>query len=728
MKAILFLILFSAVSAFANPPAVSPNIKTDQFGYRCNDRKIAVISNPVIGYNSNLHFSPALGPNQYELRRMEDDQLVYSGTLVAWNGGGIHAQSGDEVWWFDFSEFSDPGTYYIFDVVNQAGSYTFDIGDQVYAEVLKQAMRAFYYQRCGAAKVPGKAETGWTDQACHIGNLQDKDCRLYNDNSPSTSKDLSGGWHDAGDYNKYVNFTFEPMLDLLLAYEQNPIAWKDDYNIPESGNGVADLLDEVKYELEWLLRMQNADGSVLSLVGVADFASASPPSADAHQRVYGPETTSATFTASGIFALAAIQFAAIGQTTFAQQLQTAAIAAYDWATANPGVMFYNSGLVGAGEQEIDAYETSVRQIVAAIFLFAQTGNVEYKDYVEAQYSFTHLMQWSYAYPFEASIQNALLYYANLPSASSEAKTAIQETYENSMGTDNEDNLPAYLNHTDAYGAYMSDNNYTWGSHTTKGRQGIMFTNMIANGLDPVHEAEYRAAALGFVNYFHGVNPTGFAFLTNMAAHGAENSVNEIYHSWFTDGSDLWDRVGTSTYGPAPGFVPGGVNPTYSVDGCCPNNCGGFELMCNPDLVTPPLNQPVQKSYRDWNGNWPQNSWTVTEIGIYTQAAYVRLLSHFVDTSTCGLISKTIEEVAPAISLNFLPNPFRNSTDLYFSTATSEQCKLEVFNSLGQLVETQRGLTNQAVSVGHNLPAGNYVVKASLLSGPGRVAIGRMVKN
>ena len=112
------------------------------------------------------------------------------------------------------------------------------IGIQAPAEKVWQALRVFYYQRCGMPKSAPYAQTGWTDGSCHLGSLQDTDCRLYNNLNSSTSRDLSGGWHDAGDYNKYVNFTFETMIDLMLAYAENPSVWGDDYNIPESGNGV----------------------------------------------------------------------------------------------------------------------------------------------------------------------------------------------------------------------------------------------------------------------------------------------------------------------------------------------------------------------------------------------------------------------------------------------------------------------------------------------------------
>ncbi|MDW8394598.1 MAG: glycoside hydrolase family 9 protein, partial [Chitinophagales bacterium] len=223
------------------------------------------------------------------------------GTITAWGGGATHAQSGDRVWWFDFSSLTIPGSYYVFDVGNNVGSYRFEINDCVYMDVLKHAVRSFYYQRCGVAKTAAHAGAGWADAACHIGTQQDTDCRLYNNTAPATSRNLSGGWHDAGDYNKYVNFTWGTLIDLLLAYEENPSVWRDDYGIPESGNGIPDLLDEVKFELDWLLKMQQPDGSVLSIVGGGGTY---PPSADVAFRRYGPANTSSALTCAGVFALA----------------------------------------------------------------------------------------------------------------------------------------------------------------------------------------------------------------------------------------------------------------------------------------------------------------------------------------------------------------------------------------------------------------------------------------
>jgi hypothetical protein len=116
----------------------------------------------------------------------------------------------------------------------------------------------------------------------------------------------------------------------------------------------------------------------------------------------------------------------------------------------------------------------------------------------------------------------------------------------------------------------------------------------------------------------------------MSAYGAENSVDQFYHTWFRHGSLDWDGVSNSTYGPPPGFLVGGPNPSYDWDGCCPNSCGslGNNAMCMRPI--PPYNQPAQKSYADFNNGWPVNSWSVTENSNGYQIRYLRLLSKFVN--------------------------------------------------------------------------------------------------
>ncbi|MCU0417852.1 MAG: glycoside hydrolase family 9 protein [Cytophagaceae bacterium] len=631
----------------AGPGTTKNNIHVDQFGYRCTSQKVAVISSPQVGYNTATEaFSPGIGTNNYQVRRWSDDVVVFQGTLSSWKSGTTHGDSGDRVWWFDFSSVNTAGDYYIFDVSNNVGSYQFRIADDVYKEVLKHALRSFYYQRCGYAKVAPYAQTGYTDAASHMGPLQDTDCRLYNQRTnASTAKDLRGGWYDAGDFTKYVNFTWETLMDLLIAYEENPTAFTDDYSIPESGNGIPDILDEVKFELDWLLRMQQSDGSVLSIVG---HGWGSPPSTDNSQAVYGPANTSSALSAAGIFALAAIQFKSLGipaMTTYANTLQTAAVNALTWATANPNVIWrnndaaYGSQGVGAGQQEVDNYGRQTRRIAANVFLYALTNTASYRTYVESNYNSgaepIHLASWGYVYPFETAEQDMMLYFSKLPGVTTTVRNDIQNKYSNSLRT-NADNYPNVTNQNDAYRAYLKD--YTWGSCKTHAAFGNNYTNMFVYGMDASNATAYRNAAEDYVHYFHGVNPNAYVYLSNMNAFGAEKSVTSLYHGWFNDGSTNWDEVGISTYGPAPGFLVGGPNPTWSLDGCCPSGCGspGNNALC-VTLTPPGGGQPKMKAFRSFNANWPQNSWAVTENGIYYQAEYIKLLSKFVGGGTCGTL-------------------------------------------------------------------------------------------
>jgi hypothetical protein len=719
MRQLLTLIALCLLQSGLRAYTVTDFIKVNQIGYRPDDVKVAVISDPQAGFNAAQAFVPG---NMYELRDAATDAVVYSGTPTAWNSGATHAQSGDRAWWFDFSAFSAPGSYYVYDVANAVGSYPFDINDCVYADVLRHAVRMFYYQSCGRPKHAAFSGPEWADVTCHAGDQQDLDCRLYSNPDFSTSRNLSGGWHDAGDHNKYVNFTFGTLIDLLLAYEENPTVWTDDYGLPGSGNGRADLLDEVMYELDWILKMQNDDGSVLSMVGAPSYGAGSPPSADGLQRRYGPATTSASFTAAAVLALASLQYDA----PYSNTLRDAAIQAYAWAEANPGVTFYNSGIIVSGEQEPDAYGTFSRQMAAAVFLYAATGNTAYRSYVDANHGQVHLMEWGYAYPFENAQQDALLYYASLPGATPSVADAIRAAFAASMENLNADNLPNYLNGTDAYRAYVSDQNYTWNSNQTKSNQGNMFLAMGVHGLNSANADAYQAAAHGFLDYFLGLNPLAKVYLSNLSAAGAENPVRSFYHSWFTDGSPLWDELGVSQYGPPPGYIPGGPNPTYALDPCCPSGCGSTanNAMCQMPVL-PPLGQPAQKSYADINTGWPLNSWTVTEAGIYTNAAFVRMASKFAQTG-CLVTGNSAPTDGRMARLLLYPDPARDEVTLSFSGMNGNLLQVELLDMGGRVLQASSfsladGQNRQTLSL--HLAPGTYVVRAT---GHSQVAVSRLV--
>lgn len=613
-------------------PPVSPYIVVDQFGYLPDGEKIAVIRDPQTGFDAAASFTPGAS---YALVDAATGARVHTAAPAAWNGGATDSSSGDRAWWFTFTPVTAPGDYYVVDLDRNVRSHPFTISDRVYRGVLEQAVRMLFYQRAGQRKDAAHAGAGWTDGPSFVGPMQDHQCRLYSArNNAATERDLWGGWYDAGDLNKYTSWTAGYVEALLRAYAESPAIWSDDYDIPESGNGIPDVLDEARWGLDFLARMQGTDGSLLSIVGEP---SASPPSAATEQCLYGPATTSATLATAAAFATAARVLRQPGIAALdaaAGDFLARARNAWTWAVANPTVTFRNndgasgsSGL-GAGQQETDDYGRLVHKLDAAAQLFAATGEETYRSFFDANYRQLHLFTFSnYVAPWDVQGQDAALDYAGAAGATAATASAIRAAY--LAGAKGSGNLGAITGNRDPYLAHLAD--YVWGSNSTKANMGNIFADVVVHQLDTASNGDMLRAASRYVHYLHGTNPLSLVYLTNMYAHGAESCANEMYHVWFADGSARWDRVGTSTYGPPPGFLTGGPNPGYDWDGCCPSGCGGAanNAVCTAESISPPKGQPPQKSYKDFNTGWPLGAWSVTEPSNGYQVAYIRLLSKLV---------------------------------------------------------------------------------------------------
>ncbi len=608
--------------------STGPGIVVDQFGYRPADEKIAVVRDPRTGFDAGTE--PLTPAANYQLVDAATDEAVYEGPATPWNNGAEDASSGDVAYWFDFSSVTTPGEYYVLDAEHDIRSDSFRIADDVYKEVLKQAVRTFFYQRVGFAKEAEFAGANWADAASHVGALQDKNARLFSaKGDASTEKDLSGGWYDAGDYNKYTNWTANYVIELLRAYRERPSAFGDDYDIPESGNGTPDIVDEARFGMDHLKRLQDTDGSVISIVGLS---AASPPSATTGPSVYGPASTSATLSAAAAFAYGSRVFRELGDDAYADDLQTRAEDAWDWAEANPAVVFKNNDSasgsqgVGAGQQEVDDNGRKMKKLAAAVQLFAITNDAKYQTYFDENYDNSgYSVLTGYVAAWEAEHHETYLDYTELPDATPAVVTDFLDAFKAGMqGTDNFGQLTAKQ---DPYLSHIAD--YTWGSNAHKSRTGLLFYSYVTHDIDQAKLEDAQRIAERYVHYIHGVNPLGLVYLSNMGEFGAGNSVTQFYHSWFNEGTD-WDQVGVSAKGgPPPGFLTGGPNPSYDWDGCCAGqSCGaGNNEKC--EMLSPPLGQPKQKSYLDFNDGWPLNSWAVTENSNGYQVAYIRLLSKFV---------------------------------------------------------------------------------------------------
>lgn len=646
----------------------SPFIHVDQFGYQTDAEKVAVLSNPVNGYNAALSYA---APGTLELRDSASQAVVWSGAPTSWNGGATHNDSGDQGWWLDFSAFNTPGTYYVHDPAAQARSAYFKIGDNPYGEVLVAATKMFYYNRCNDDKPAAFAGTKWADGNNFLGPLQDANCRpIFDPNNASLERDMAGGWFDAGDYNKYVTFTWATLTDLLYAYIENPAAFGDASGIPESGNGLPDLIDELMWEFDWLKRMGNPDGSVHIKLGSQNYSQnvSNPPSANTDPRFYGPTCTSASATLAAVFSLAALvldDFPALAGYAADLRARAASCFAYTLPFYNSNTLETNcdNGAIVSGDADVSAAIQKDMLLCAAVYLFEATGDNAYLQFITANYAGTSLMTSGYWSPDYSELQDALLRYTQLPNAEQTSKAAILASV-TTAATNNWNDFFGWTE-ADLYRAFMPDWSYHWGSNRPKADYATLNLRLATLGIATPADLQRKAAEQ--VHYFHGVNPLGLVYLSNMYPFGADQSVNEIYHTWFADGS-IYDNALTSPNGPAPGYVVGGPNRTYG----------------NSNYA-PPYGQPAEKSYLDYNTSFPANSWEISEPAIYYQASYVRLLAHYALPPSAPV---HVQAPAPAQAWAIAPHPVRDRVGI-FPLGQAQTAEATLHDALGRVVWTGR---------------------------------------
>jgi hypothetical protein len=593
----------------AVPPQTQGNLSTyiliDQFGYRPKDSKVAVIVQSLVDTKTGEPGLPAQLSDSYQVVNAENQQSVYESKAEIWQDGAIHEQSGDRAAWFNFSSVSQPGSYVIKNSRTGDVSATFDISEDVYRSVLITVTRMFFYQRSGFAKQPPYTDKKWADEAAFLGPGQDTEARFVNDKeNAALERDMRGGWFDAGDTNKYVTFAATPVHQLLDSYSQNSNIWTDDFNIPESGNGIPDILDEIRYELDWLITMQDDDGGSFIKLGTIDYQIPEKPSLDKRPRYYAPKCSSATIDTAGMFAHAALVFKTIPSlSSYADDLQSRALKAWQWYNNNPKETDCDTQEIKAGDADRGLEEQEESAIAAAVYLFALTQDADFQEYVTTHASDLCLYCNDTWYPYHVNVSDALLFYSQLRLANPDLKKKLQDNL-----TQLATNSPVYKadNSLDPYGAYMPSDQYHWGSNAIKALYGISSYDIGFAEVNSQLLEDYRAKALAFLHYFHGVNPLGLVYLTNMYEYGAENSANELHHDWF--GHGIYDNALTSPSGPAPGYLPGGPNKNYTGEA---------------DIST----QYPMKAYLDSNNKYHEmKMWEISEPAIYYQSAYLKLLS------------------------------------------------------------------------------------------------------
>jgi len=296
-----------------------PAIKVDTVGYPRRWKKIAIL-------NIKAESVQVARANGEVVAALGTERIIAHGTDEA---------SGDPVWQVDFSSVTEPGRYRL--KAGGAESDLFRVADDVYDEAIVAGIKSFYFQR---SRIPltkpyavwhGDAYT--RKRASHVHENVGWDLEDY----PARKRrwKVDAGWHDAGNFDMYVDSTAPTAQALLIAYEWDRGRFTDGQMvIPESGNGAPDLLDEARWGLRWILSMQEEGGAFRHREAVMKWSPEGPADADRTVRWIAGPSTSATGKAVAVLAMASRVYSDVDP-RFARRCAAAAKRGWAYLRANP---------------------------------------------------------------------------------------------------------------------------------------------------------------------------------------------------------------------------------------------------------------------------------------------------------------------------------------------------------------------------------------------------------
>ncbi|MBD1395361.1 glycoside hydrolase family 9 protein [Mucilaginibacter glaciei] len=481
------------------------------------------------------------------------NQTVYTGELKPANEPNF---AGKPTSVADFSAFNKPGKYFLY-IPAVGYSYPFTIGAAVHKAVAAGTIRAFYYQRASlplAEKYAGK----WHRAAGHP-----DDKVLIHASAASTQRpegtviSSSRGWYDAGDYNKYIVNSGVSTATLLSLYEDFPAYMQTVHlNIPESDNKLPDVLDEVLWNLRWMLTMQDpADGGVYHKLTNASFDGMVMPDIATAPRYVVQKGTAAALDFAAVTAQASRIFSKFPKQLpgMADSCIKASIYAYNWAAKNPTVIYDQNAMNNQFKPKVVTGDYGDRRLDdeffwAAAELYATTGNPEYLSRIRSARAGTPIRV-----PNWGSV-STMGYYTllNLPNIDTDLPGLKNDflTYADGLIAGADKN---------AYQTVMTKTkaNFNWGSNSTAANQGILLIKAYRLS----HDAKYLNSALGNLDYLLGRNGTGYAYISG---YGSKPIMHPHHRPSVADG--IADPVpGLLSGGPNPGMQDGIPTPSKSPD-------------------------------------------------------------------------------------------------------------------------------------------------------------------
>ncbi len=494
---------YKKAEASLKPPEANPILKepkVNQQGYLPGAEKYFALT--------EFQGGPRLG-DRFKIQD-EAGKTAYAGTIRA-DAVDDTPSTGEKVFQADFSGLTRPGRYTV--EVGGLKSQPFEVGPSVYLPLFKDALRCFYVIRCGTAV--DDPVTSIKHPPCHL-----KDAPSHED---SRVLDLSGGWHNADDYGKWVleeGLSCSWMLWLYEFKEKQMAGLKID--IPESSNGMSDLLNQAKWGLDWMLKMQRPDGSVLHKVDGEDhFCVGTPPEKDPFPRYYKKPGTIDAADFVGTLCLASRAFRKANP-AYADKCLAAAKKAWNWLEQNPNVV----------ERDTDYLDMdpSQEKIWALGEMARVTGDPVLMERFGKEAPLENLKQGSWMEPQFFGYMALCL--------DPESPAPLKEAIRKALVQACDDLVKA--SQANGYGVVQAANEYWWESNENL----LDKTSLLLFGFEATGNALYRETALRQMDWLLGENSLGFSFVTG---HGTRSTS----HPWHWTSHDYGKLM--------PGWVSGGPN-------------------------------------------------------------------------------------------------------------------------------------------------------------------------
>jgi endoglucanase len=504
------------LSAFAIGDTDSSGpVHLNQAGYLPLREKLATISSQAMSF---------------VVRSAGDNSVAFRGDLIE---PRMDEASSDAVRTADFSKLTRAGSYRL-ELNTGERSDVFPIGSRVYRDPLRQSMRAFYGQRCGCNVDLGG---GYRHPPCHL-----KDA-FHASSGKSGGLANHFGWHDAGDYGRYVVNSGISTGTLLWAWEMYGARLKGlSLAIPESGGKTPDFLAEVRWNLNWMLSMQDDDGGVWHKQTSEQFCGFIMPQADTLMSyVIGTgsvpyKSTCATADLAAVMAIAARCYGPYDG-AFAKRCLAAARKAFIWAVANPAVYFHNPPDVATGGY--DDSDGSDEILWAAAELWRTTGEDDFGLTFAAVVT-NRLSNLTVTAPTWSNVASLAYWAYALAHGKGDAKivAAVREATVNAAES------LVQASRGSGYGNTLSAPDYVWGSNGVAANQSLLL--LIANVFHP--NPEYVNCALGNLHYLLGRNCFGVSWVTQVGTRAYQHP---HHRPSVADGIPV----------PWPGLLSGGPNAT-----------------------------------------------------------------------------------------------------------------------------------------------------------------------